>query len=178
MHPSSINNMEAAKNLWMKHLYNNDKIDILDVGGRTATAQNRDGSYKSIWEDISNNYWVADMKDGINVSHLVTQPYHMPLEDNSVDLIVSGQTLEHVPNPFRLINEFKRVLKPRCAMIIIVPSEGRDHDDFDYWRFKRDSFKAIASECELITLADWIDTRPHPDRSSQWRDHIYVGQVA
>jgi 2-polyprenyl-3-methyl-5-hydroxy-6-metoxy-1,4-benzoquinol methylase len=37
---------------------------------------------------------------------------HLPLEDNSVDLVVSLQVLEHVQNPSLVIREAFRVLKP------------------------------------------------------------------
>lgn len=44
------------------------------------------------------------------------------LADNSIDLFVSFETLEHVPNPQHLIAEAKRVLRPSGRFIVSVPN--------------------------------------------------------
>lgn len=102
-------------------------------------------------------------------------PYEFPYEDDYFDLVVSGQTLEHVPNPFRLITEMKRVMKPGGRMAIIVPSAGPRHDKKDYWRFMDDAFEAIADEVGLKTVANWISEDAPDERSRKWRDNVFVG---
>ncbi len=42
--------------------------------------------------------------------------------DGTIDLVVSFETLEHVPNPERLLREFARVLKPGGLLIASVPN--------------------------------------------------------
>ncbi|MFX8762589.1 class I SAM-dependent methyltransferase, partial [Acinetobacter baumannii] len=44
------------------------------------------------------------------------------LADQSVDVFVSFETLEHVPDPERIISEVKRVLKPGGTFIGSVPN--------------------------------------------------------
>uniref|UniRef100_UPI0035B403BE methyltransferase domain-containing protein n=1 Tax=Hylemonella sp. TaxID=2066020 RepID=UPI0035B403BE len=44
------------------------------------------------------------------------------LPDNSIDLFVSFETLEHVPNPKQLIAEAKRILRPGGRFIASVPN--------------------------------------------------------
>ena len=44
------------------------------------------------------------------------------LADNTVDLFVSFETLEHVPDPGRLIAEARRVLRPSGRFIVSVPN--------------------------------------------------------
>jgi ubiquinone/menaquinone biosynthesis C-methylase UbiE len=44
------------------------------------------------------------------------------MPDNSVDLFVSFETLEHVPHPETLIAEAKRVLRPSGRIIVSVPN--------------------------------------------------------
>jgi SAM-dependent methyltransferase/tetratricopeptide (TPR) repeat protein len=44
------------------------------------------------------------------------------LPDNSIDLFVSFETLEHVPHPERLIAEARRILRPGGRFIVSVPN--------------------------------------------------------
>ena len=173
MHPSSRENMRHARNIINKHLGND--LTILDLGGRNIKP-GQDRTYYPQFEDICKNYYIADINSGGNVTHVMPGPYELPFEDNSIDLVVSGQTFEHIHNPFRSTHELKRVLKPKCFMIIIAPSSGPTHDNPDCWRFYRDSFKAIAQECELNVIADWIDNGNWEPRSERWKDHVFVGQ--
>ena len=45
-------------------------------------------------------------------------------EDNSIDLCLCGDVLEHVIDPFRVLREFKRVLKIEGKLILSVPNYG------------------------------------------------------
>jgi SAM-dependent methyltransferase len=149
------------------------KNSILDIGGRGLKG---DRSYRSIFEQYIREYHIADILEGENVTHVMPGPYSIPAEDNFYDVIVSGQTLEHVKNPFRLVEEMKRVLKINGFIILIAPSAGPRHDLVDCWRFMDDSFKAIAEEVGLKIIANWIDTTTTDKKSIPWKDHIFVGQ--
>lgn len=148
-------------------------LTVLDVGGRGLK---EDRSYKSLLLSHSSEYHIADILQGENVTHVMPTPYTLPVDDNFYDLIVSGQTLEHVKNPFRLVREMKRVLKPNGYMILIAPSSGPRHDLVDCWRFMDDSFKAIAEEVEIETVDDWIDHSSEDKKSSAWKDHVFIGK--
>jgi SAM-dependent methyltransferase len=171
MHPSSLINMRLARTKYLESL--SVGLTILDVGGRGIDS---DRSYRSIFADLDPVYHIADIVNGDGVTHIMPSPYTLPFNDNSIDLIVSGQTLEHVRNPFRSIAEMKRVLKPNCYMVIIAPSSGPRHDVIDCWRFMDDAFKSIADETELTVVADWIDRSAPDDRSRKWADHVFVGR--
>ena len=106
MHPSSRMNMTKAISSIAKKLPMD--LIVLDVGGRNIDRQDR--SYKGLLASFK-HYYIADINDGPNVTHLMKGDYDLPFEDNSIDLIVCGQTLEHVKNPFKSVAEMKRVLK-------------------------------------------------------------------
>ena len=145
---------------------------VLDVGGRGL---NSDRSYSRIFAGVM-EYKIADIEDGIGVTDIMPSPYELPFQDDWFDLVVSGQTLEHVANPFRIVAEMKRVLRPGGTIVLIAPSDGPYHDKHDYWRFRKDAFKAIADEVELQIVADWIDFEAPDDRSRKWKDHVFVGR--
>lgn len=173
MHPSSLINMQKCRDHQNIKLLKNNKI--LDVGGRSL-GTSKDRSYKNIFKDITQEYCIADIVAGEGVTHIMPGPYTLPFHDEYFDIIVSGQTLEHVKNPFRSAKEMTRTLKKNGYIFLIAPSTGPRHDVIDCWRFMDDSFKAIAEECELKIIADWIDKSAPDKRSRQWSDHIFIGQ--
>ena len=54
------------------------------------------------------------------------------LEDNSVNCIMSPETLEHTPNPSNLIAEFYRVLKPQGTLVLSLPPRIADFHQWVY----------------------------------------------
>src|SRR5262249_40162848 len=47
----------------------------------------------------------------------------IPLQDGSVDLVVSLETIEHVPSPDQFLDECVRVLAPRGRLVISTPDK-------------------------------------------------------
>lgn len=172
MHPSSIKNMEICRNMILSRLP--EKPVILDVGGRSLVPE-KDRSYLPVWKDYAGEYLIADTVRGLGVTHVMKGPYSLPFKDDSVDVVVSGQVLEHVKNPFRLVSEMTRVT--REWVVIIAPSAGPRHDDVDCWRFMDDAFAAIAEETGGIDVfADWVDNAAEDVRSAKWKDHVFIGR--
>jgi len=46
----------------------------------------------------------------------------LPFSDNTFDTIILGEILEHLYNPFRVLKECKRILKPRGVLLISTPT--------------------------------------------------------
>lgn len=53
------------------------------------------------------------------------------LPDDSIDLFVSFETLEHVPHPDRLIAHAKRILRPGGRFIVSVPNQWVNEEGID-----------------------------------------------
>ncbi|HLP83383.1 MAG TPA: methyltransferase domain-containing protein [Phycisphaerales bacterium] len=53
------------------------------------------------------------------------------LPDNSIDLVASFETLEHVPDPIAALREFHRVLTPGGRVIASVPNDWTDESGRD-----------------------------------------------
>lgn len=53
------------------------------------------------------------------------------IADNSVDVVISFETLEHVPEPQTLLAEFHRVLTPAGRIIVSVPNDWSDETGED-----------------------------------------------
>jgi SAM-dependent methyltransferase len=79
----------------------------------------------------------------------------LPLEDESVDAIVSANLLEHVPNDGRALREIARVLKPGRPAALVVPAGPETFDYYD--RFlgheRRYGRGELAEKCRAVGLA-------------------------
>ena len=165
MHARSLELMSEA--LGRIHRVTDSPVlgDVLEVGARDIGHD-----YASLFIH-SRSCTTANIEQGDAVELLMPGPYNIPAASESFDLVVTGQTLEHVANPFRLMREIHRVLRAGGYVIAIAPSVGRWHGEKDYWRFGPNAFEAIAEECRFQVYADWIDDQ------SEWRDHVFVGRV-
>lgn len=60
----------------------------------------------------------------------------IPLQDASMDGVLSTQTLEHVPNPERIVAEWARVLRPDGLLLCTAPLMWPEHEmPYDFQRY-------------------------------------------
>ena len=163
MHLTTKLNMRHVIKKHLSHISKDNGSQILEVGARLKT-------YQRLFHDMYLSYDVCDIKDGPRVTRLMPAPYEIPFQNDSFDLVIYGQMLEHCYNPFRCIAEMKRVLKPECFIVLIVPSKGHIHTRVDCWRFMRDAWKAISEEVGLHIVDSWIDEETY------WGDNVFVGR--
>jgi len=126
---------------------------VLDVGSRAVGTQK--GTYREhmapCWQ-----YLGCDTEPGRNVNVVQPDPYLLPFNEATFDVILSGQCLEHVPNPFRLVNAMARVLRPAGLMILTAPWQWRIHRyPIDCWRILPDGMKVLLEDAGLVALRTW-----------------------
>ncbi len=164
MHPTSRENMEKC---FQRHIHPTRLAEtggiILDLGGSDVN-----GSYRSVFPS-SFRYMAADIDAGPGVDVVLADPYVIPLEDASIDIVVSGQAFEHIEFFWRTFSEMVRVLKPDGFIFLIAPSAGEIHRfPVDCYRFYPDAYAALAKSvnCDLIEV--WRDER------GPWQDLVGV----
>ena len=60
----------------------------------------------------------------------------LPFGDRSFETVFSSQVLEHVPEPWRMVEDMARVLKPGGHLILTAPHIWGLHEvPHDYFRF-------------------------------------------
>lgn len=138
---------------------------IVDLG-----AMDVNGSYRQLFGKDS-GFVGVDLEPGPGVDVVLTDVYHLPFEDSSVDLVLSGQMLEHCGQFWRVFTEIARILKPEGMAFMIAPSGGPVHRyPVDCYRFYPDSFQALADWSGLRLVHSWTDER------GPWRDIVGVFQ--
>jgi len=178
VHASSYRNMERFVDKYLRgHYANADTPVVLDVG-----SQDLNGSYRALFEDLEHVNWDyigLDVCSGKNVDVVVDNIYHWAkIKSGSCDVVISGQTLEHVEFFWLTMEEVARVLKEGGLCCIIVPSAGPRHayeGGKDCWRFLPDGLVAVAKYAKLEVMESsigWESIKSYED--DQWKDSILV----
>src|SRR5689334_13401175 len=124
MHQSSKENMLRCKELYIDGLFTpeRDRLKVVDVGSADVN-----GSYRPFFETAQFDYVGLDLEAGAGVDVTVATPYNYPLPDNSADVVISGQMIEHCEFFWLAFEEMIRIVKPDGYLIVIAPSAGPIH---------------------------------------------------
>jgi len=149
-------------------------IVVVELGSQNVAG----GSIRPIF---SNNplisYTGIDYASGNGVDIVMSDPYKIPLPDNSVDIIVTSSCFEHVEMFWVIYLELMRVLRPAGLLYINAPSNSAQfhRHPVDCWRFNPDAGAALAKwgkyngyNCALVE--SFTGTR----MSDIWFDFISV----
>lgn len=96
--------------------------------------------YRALFEPNITKYIGADVAAaaGTKIDIRVEPEQPLPLSSESVDTILSTQTLEHVPDFNFYLAECQRLARPGGVLILTAPMQWRHHEaPHDYWRFTR-----------------------------------------
>ena len=68
----------------------------------------------------------------------------IPLEDGSMDNVLSTQTIEHIPNPERIGAEWRRILRPGGKVLLTVPFMWPEHEmPYDFQRYTTNGLRNL-----------------------------------
>lgn len=94
----------------------------------------------------NSEYIGVDFVSGNGVDVVMTDPYVLPFESESVDICLASSVFEHSEMFWVLFLEILRILKPDGLFYLNVPSNGFVHRyPVDCWRFYPDSGKALVN---------------------------------
>jgi len=143
--------------------YADKKSLVLDIGSFDVN-----GTYKELFSDCK-SYMGLDITEGPNVDLAVDDPYQWPLKDGYFDIVISGQTFEHIEKPTETIKEMARVLKPGGHCCIIAPSAGPVHHYpifTGHWSVSK--FRKLAKAAKLTVI------KAEVHKAEPWDDVILI----
>lgn len=168
MHPQSIAIMTRFVDRYLKPL-SEQPLRVYDVGSMDVDG----GTYRKLFDRPAWNYIGLDRRSGKNVDIVLTHDHHWEIPDHTADVIISGQTLEHVRYFWLVVMEMTRILKPGGLMCLIAPSGGREHKHpIDCWRFFPDGMRALAEYC----LLDVLECEIPKDANKKWQDCLLIAK--
>ena len=174
MHTSSLLRMKWFVDNYLK---GSQEKSVLDVGSYDVN-----GSYRCLFDDSKFTYVGLDMQNGPNVDYVPTSAYKwIEIEDDSFDVVISGQALEHIEFFWITVAEMVRVLKKDGLICIIAPNGFGEHRyPVDCWRFFSDGMVALARYVNLQTLHVHTNCAPSEENiewfSNQCADSMLVAR--
>ncbi|MGV8168629.1 MAG: methyltransferase domain-containing protein [Candidatus Nanoarchaeia archaeon] len=75
----------------------------------------------------------------------------LPFKDNSADIVICTEVLEHTYNPFFVISEMKRILKKNGLLLVTSPFFFPVHEvEHDYVRFTHNFYRNHFKEHKIL----------------------------
>lgn len=142
----------------MKQYYWNEFIEDINKdifeGATVFDAGAGDGHWRKRLPEnikyISMDLGVGDAE--VDYSHLdITGDLRkIPLADNSVDVIICIQVLEHLPEPWTVIKELHRILKPGGKVFASCPQGEPQHQvPYDFFRYTIFGLRSIFEQYQF-----------------------------
>lgn len=169
MHDTSIENGTN----FIKNYIQDKKGTLVEIGSKTYGTS---FSFKKIISPENINYIGIDFQSGTNVDIVIGDPYEFPLENGSVDWVISSSCFEHSEFFWLTFNEIMRILKPGGLLYLNTPSNGAFHRfPVDCWRFYPDSASSLAkwarrNNFDCHVLEQFTSLR----KNDIWFDHVAI----
>lgn len=168
MHPTAFSNCQDFFNVYGNFFGSN--TNVVEIGSYDAN-----GSLKSLVPS-NFNYVGVDFCEGKGVDIVLTDPYVLPFENESVDIVLSSSVFEHSEFFWVVFLEIMRVLKPTGLFYLNAPSNGPFHKyPVDCWRFYPDSGNALAKWANRNNVnAVMLESFTSTQNFDVWNDFIAV----
>ena len=138
MHNSALANGKLFFDSYSGYFSAADSL-VVDIG-----AQDVNGSLRSVCPQKF-KFLGLDFQAAKGVDLVMTDPYVIPLPDESADIVVSSSCFEHSEFFWIIFLEILRILKPSGLFYLNAPSTGSFHKfPVDCWRFYPDSGQALS----------------------------------
>jgi SAM-dependent methyltransferase len=148
MHDSSF---ERCREFVENHLGLEAQLSIADVGSYDVN-----GTYRPLFDGKGWTYIGFDVAAGPNVDVVLHSPEDWQLSSEhrgAFDVVISGQTLEHVRRPWLWIKQVAELCKPGGLIWICAPNTWSFHEHpIDCWRIWPEGMRALFTEANLLEI--------------------------
>lgn len=136
----------------VRNYFHNENLKLLDVGAGASP-------YYELFEKHVSEYIVVDIKSSLplnekrEIIQLEGFAEDLPIDTDTIDVVVSNQVLEHVNDDIKAVKEAARVLKTGGIFIGSVPHISPIHlEPFDFRRYTELGLKKILEENEFEVI--------------------------
>ncbi|MEP7108246.1 MAG: methyltransferase domain-containing protein [Ferruginibacter sp.] len=124
--------------------YFKDGLSILEIGP--------DNIPSTIQQMVHNNvtWHTLNIFDDKRLTYSNSAEYSFPIQDNTYDIVISANVIEHVQKIWKWIPELARITKQNGLVITVNPISWNYHEDpVDCWRIYPEGMKALYEEAGL-----------------------------
>jgi len=168
MHPTAMTNCQQFFNSYAGAFRARPGVRVVEIG-----SQDVNGSLRSTCPP-GLEYVGVDFCEAPGVDVVLQDPYTLPFEDASVDIVLSSSCFEHSEFFWLVYLEVMRCLKPGGLFYLNVPSSGDFHRyPVDCWRFYPDSGQALARWGQRNGV-DSLLLESYTQLGGGWQDFVAV----
>jgi SAM-dependent methyltransferase len=126
-------------------------------------------TYQAAYASPTLEWHTLDLYKHPKLTYTADAENQFPIPDNTYDVVLSGQVIEHVRRPWVWMKELSRVCKVGGLVITVNPVSWPYHEaPLDCWRIFPDGMQAIYEDASLdLVLSKWESLE---DR--QYRRHV------
>jgi SAM-dependent methyltransferase len=137
-------NIEKRYEKIQKMLPNEGVVLILGAGEKTNYYKLKFSNCTVITSDVHDSFKPDLIFDG----------HAIPFSDNTFDLVLAAQVIEHVINPWVFCNEIQRVSKNGGLIQIEAPQNFPYHaEPYDFFRFTFTGLRSLFPNCKTIDVS-------------------------
>lgn len=168
MHSTAMQNCQSFFDTYSTSFASRQSIKVIEIG-----SQDVNGSLKDTCP-LHFEYIGVDFQDAKGVDLVLQDPYRLPFEDESVDIVLSSSCFEHSEMFWLVFLEILRVLKPNGLFYLNAPSTGSFHRyPVDCWRFYPDSAMALVRWAQKNGVkAAMLES--YTQKSRDWQDYVAI----
>lgn len=134
--------------------------NVIDVGSGTGVYLNYlEKDLNAVAIDLNR----FDLKKAVRnckyVKCIQASAENLPFKENSFDLVLFSETLEHLPNPIRSLEEIQQILKDNGLLIISIPSKSGIYENKEFvyiYRFLKGISRLFRGESFKTPFDDHI----------------------
>lgn len=120
-------NLRKKTFVFFKEHLSKESGSLLDLGAGPQ-------QFKQLTKSFTTTAVDKDPYPGIDVIADITKP--LPFSEHTFDVVMLSHTLEHISEPYELLRECRRVLKPGGLLILAVPFMVLEHQGpYDFFRY-------------------------------------------
>lgn len=168
MHSTAMQNCQSFFDTYAPTLTSRLHVKVIEIG-----SQNVNGTLRDTCPDHF-EYIGVDFQDAKGVDVVLQDPYLLPFEDESIDVVLSSSCFEHSEMFWLVFLEILRVLKPNGLFYLNAPSTGSFHRyPVDCWRFYPDSGMALVNWAKRNGINAAI-LESYTQKSRDWQDYVAI----
>lgn len=170
MHPTAMSNCRRFFEVYGDSFAKDRAVKVIEIG-----SQDVNGSLREVCPTRF-DYVGVDFVAGKGVDVILEDPYVLPFEDETADVVLSSSCFEHSEMFWIAFLEILRILKPDGLLYLNVPSNGNFHRyPVDCWRFYPDSGRALVAWARRSGLdSALLESYTSDQAKGGWNDFVGV----